>query len=280
MKKYTIWVAAALAVLTLCGVACTPRDTHTPSLSGEAYTVIHGRRLSFVSEADKQSWIPALAELLEASLAAKASGEFADEEEVLEHSAVPDSSDCALFDVNGDGVAELLLFPRGYGGSAGNATYFAFDIRTKACIGRLDGGHDGAWCMYYHTPTDKTHAIGQFWWRYGWDQRDRFVKTIDQSGADGLYTDIPYLEILLTAEGEMSDGGDPTARYRVGGQAVSMDEFYTAYDAFLTEYVRIPETELVLLSWEDVAGEGNSPSELAARMAQALVSSKQAFLLP
>ncbi len=283
-KTMKRWLAAVLAGLCLLGCSCGKSPTNDKDAPGDAdapaHTLVNGHRINFVPEETKQTWVASIAEMLETSLEANAAWEQEGGYPYPSDSDIPSSIYCCLFDVNLDGVAELLLFPRGYSGSSGSATYFVFDIETHAQVGEIYGGFDGEWCVYYSTRMERPDPIGQYWWRFGWDRRSRYVATIVQNPETQQYENAQYLKVSLAVEELLEDGGDPTAYYYIRHEQVSMDAYYNAYDAFLTDYVRIPETALVLFRWNEVSEETDSIEEKARKMAQALTSSGQEFILP
>ena len=84
--------------------------------------------------------------------------------------------DMGLFDVNLDGVPELLLNLGG--GSARNDYFYIYDILTGEKLGTINGGGSDAWAIYYDIESNTYIPIG----RYDWGSRDsgssHFVKTI------------------------------------------------------------------------------------------------------
>ena len=286
IKKGLSAILAVLLCLSAAGCArgkvdreIKPADTKEKNLC-----IIDGKEIHFADDTAKQAWKDALIPLLKASMDAEREyGMFVDSDMILNQKkpVVPPSHTCGLLDVNLDGTPELLFHPNGFGGSAGNITYFAFDLATGKCIGSFDGGYKDSWCLYYDTETETVQWIGQYWWRYGWSERDRFVSTLAYDSADGQYKSQSYLRTYLMIDPALGDGyGDPTARYFVRDEEVQMDTFYGAHDAFRNTFIRIPETALTLLRWEDVSEEDDSPAEAARKMAEALIGTEQAFMVP
>lgn len=84
----------------------------------------------------------------------------------------------ALFDVNVDGVPELLECEAG--GSAGNVDFYAYDLLTGELFAEFSGGifagdHNGAWCIYYDSVEDTYVPIGLYTTRSG---HEEYIKTI------------------------------------------------------------------------------------------------------
>ena len=84
--------------------------------------------------------------------------------------------DMGLFDVNLDGVPELLLDLGG--GSAGNDYFYVYDIFTGERIGTINGSGSEAWAVYYDIENNKYITIGRYDWRSGDSGSSHFVKTI------------------------------------------------------------------------------------------------------
>ena len=57
-----------------------------------------------------------------------------------------------------------------------------------------------------------------------------------------------------------------------------MDDYYAEYNCFVTKYIRIPETELVLFSWDEVSNDEDDYITKGEKMAEALITSKQKFI--
>lgn len=240
---------ACTALLTLLG--CKKSDDHC---------IINGETLYFVTEEEKSEWKDPVAELI---------GKEAD---------ISEGYGCGLFDVTGDGTPELLAHPRGYYGSSGTVTYFIYDISDGRYIGEINSGNDGSLCVYYNTQTESTSLVGQYWLRYGWDQRERFLSMIEYDPSTSEYTETVCLrtfhEISMSQSGEVY----PSTEYYVHGQKVTLDEYYSEYTKFEMNFVRIPETELCFVRWDDITDEEDDDFVKAEKMAEALVSSAQKFL--
>lgn len=246
----------------------------------------------FVTDAEKESWTRPLADLLSNVLIPCGEGG-----ELPGHNAsadnatpgIPQSYSCGLLDVTADGVPELLVFPLGGGGSSGNAYYQIFDIFTGQEIGDMSGGHADAWCYYYNTETEEAQLYGQYQWRIGWDGRVRFLDQMAILAEDGRYESISYLRTehyFHHIQRVASDGtivleeAYADTKYYFNDERVFMDDFYQEYDHFVETCIRIPETALILFSWDDVSAEEDSDPEKGQKMAYALTHSEQAFLAP
>ena len=57
-----------------------------------------------------------------------------------------------------------------------------------------------------------------------------------------------------------------------------MDDYYEEYDWFIQNCIRIPETELILIDWDDVTEDGDDYVTKGEKMAQALITSSQMFI--
>ena len=62
--------------------------------------------------------------------------------------------------------------------------------------------------------------------------------------------------------------------------AESIEEYFAAQDDFLTNYVRITETGMILIDWDDVTDKEDDVLSKAEKMAEALLSTDQKFIQP
>ena len=268
-----------------------PRDP-TPIPEILFYPAIPGDGHRIADDSMKADWEQPLAKLLSNVLIPYGKGG-----EILGYTAslddnapaVPESYACGLLDVTADGVPELLIYPLGGGGSAGNALYFIYDIHTGEKIGSLDGGHDKSWCYYYDTETDECRLYGQFWWRMGWAGRDRYVQKLVYRDQERPYVSDIYLHTSHTIDAvqELDEDGNSSweevysnTNHYLNGKKVTMDDYYEEYDHFTTTCIRLPDTALVLFHWDDVAADDADYAEKGQKMAYALTHSEQVFLLP
>ena len=202
-----------------------------------------------------------------------------------------------MFDINVDGTPELLV--NAGGGSAGNAFYYVYDIISGEEIGTLEGGHNNSWCNYFNQLTGQFEAIGQFEWRSGWMGKIRFVNKatitntmawndtyLHETSLMCAYYDIDAAEVELTDE-EVDAGIHssweeiyPGVRFWVNGDSASIETYFDAQDEFTENYIRITETGIQLIDWDDVTSEEDSVAVKMEKMAEALISSEQAFIKP
>ena len=131
----------------------------------------------------------------------------------------------------------------------------------------------------------------------GWAGRVRYITKIEYDACEAEYREINYLtsehEIsveLLEREDPYVGGefvGDeyvelyPNTIYGIYDKEVYIDDYFDEYDRFTNNFTRIPETELIILGWEDVAGDLDEEDYVgrAARMARALVNTEQKFVI-
>ena len=257
-------------------------------------------QFEFVSDEQKAEWQNALASLLNNEknpIYEKGEGLTGYSYLYPDKPCIEIGYQLALFDINVDGTPELLV--NAGGGSAGNAFYYVYDIISGEEIGTLDGGHDHSWCVYFNQSTGKYEAIGQFEWRSGWMGKIRFVNkaTITNTMAwDDTYLyetslmcayyDIDAAEVELTAE-EIEEGIHasweeiyPGVRFWVNGDSASIGTYFNAQDEFIENYIRITETGIQLIDWDDVTSEEDNVAIKAEKMATALISSSQKFIAP
>lgn len=264
----------------------------TFDLSGDAdYCVVDGYRLWFLPDSELEALREGLVELLSNPTVAYYEGDG-----LIGYKPVdPDKpyiqggSTHALFDVTMDGIPELLVIPHGYSGSSGMVRYYAYDIESGREVGALPGGNALSWCMYFNTEEDTLSGVGQFWYRYGWPERDRFISKIGWSEMHGKYTSKAFLNIYHDVnrekiEGEKNSHGGDTyletteTKFYVNARETDMDTYYYYYDNFVYNNIRISETMLSSLHLRDVCDDDDSYEEKAEKMADALLSTGQKFI--
>ena len=202
-----------------------------------------------------------------------------------------------LFDFDMDAVPELLVNLGG--GSAGNAYYYVYDIITGELLGSLDGDFDKSWCTYFNLDTGKYENIGQFEWRMGWQGKQRIMRkaTLTNTMSDHrkilydsswlyAYYEIDASELELTQE-EIDAGIHASwdeiytgVEFRVNGNESYIGTYFSEYDFFLENYIRISETALLLVDWDDVCDYDEEQTIRAQKMTDALLATIQQFIKP
>lgn len=285
MKKVAVIVLIAISVI-LC--AC-----QTEKGENEAYSYcINGRQIYFVNDEARKEWVEPLKKLLSNVYVDCNSVDGNGNEPSTDPNApaIVDGYSCGLLDITSDGVPELLVHPLGCFGSSGTATYFIYDIYTGQYIGEIDDGLGLLpWCEYYYTQTDEFQLVGQYWLRYGWPARDRFIyvtKYNEEKGQYGqksyfrTYHEVEHKETISTEDEDMIIVTEiyPETCYYVYGKIATIDEYYDEFEWFTQNCIRIRETELKLFRWEDVTEDGDDYVTRGEKMAEALVSSDQEFI--
>ena len=286
-KAATKCAVLVLALCVLCmSVGCS---TEPPTKSAPDTVTVSGRTMTFVSAEQRRAWQEPLAQLLSNVLVP-----YGENGEILGYEATVDPHRpaivqcyrCGLFDVTQDGTPELLVHPFGYFGSSGTATYFIYDIYTGQRLGEMSGGMGQLWSVYLDTEAKDFELIGQYWLRGGWSWRTRCVVTLSYDPAIPESYESEYLrsEHEIGMEEVGTQGSDdwietyPDTTYYVYGREVSLDEYYATYEQFFTRYVRIPETDLLLYDWDEVAPDEEDYEVRGQKMAAALVASDQQFI--
>lgn len=265
----------------------------------KADCIINGRELYFVDEETKNEWKEPLAKLLSNVLIP-----YGEHGEILGYKAtmdpkapvIPQCYECGLLDITMDGVPELLVHPFGYFGSSGTATYFVYNIYSGQKLGEIDGGNGQSWCFYYNTDYDSVDLIGQYWLRGGWAWRDRYITEVYYDDSIMECFEAQQFRTSHEITGEQTDIVDedpddmfytatwvesyPSTTYYVNRQEVYLDDYYAEYNHFVKTCIRIPETDLILISWDDVSDDDDDYATKGAKMAEALVTSEQEFILP
>ncbi len=300
MRKICQRVLAAGLLVSSCLAfgGCRGEPETTAPVGCTADLIVNGNPVLFVEESQKQTWEEPLAKLLaNVEVPYGEKGEILGEEPIDPDSpSVPMNYCCGLLDVNLDGVPELLVHPFGYFGSSGCATYYAYDIHTGQKIGEIDDGcGEDTWCVYYDIQEERFRLVGQYWLRGGWSARDRYLSFLTYYAELGEYGNDIYLHTFhhIDANQEILEDPDPTDSYYVAtweeiysntsyfvdGEMVYLDDYYDAYDRFVADHIRIPETTLQLIRWDDVSEDEDSYEEKAKKMAKALISTDQKFLV-
>ncbi|MBQ8432372.1 MAG: hypothetical protein IJX28_05765 [Clostridia bacterium] len=277
-----------LSCLCLGLSACGKNGTSSDAAPSPEYCVIQGQTISFLTDEKKESLRAPLEKLL-ANQEIEVYSEDARGEllgfQVPDPLApsIPPGYRCGLLDITGDGIPELLVHPRGYYGSSGTSTYFIYDIPTGKKIGSIDGGNDESWCTYYNVTTGECAMVGQYWLRFGWASRMRFLGFVEYNAESGLYYDGSFLSSQYDiAHSDPLTGEEiyPDTRYFIHGKKVYLDDYYSELDRFTREWIRIPETALQLIDWDDVCSSEEEQTIRAAKMAEALLGSTQEFVVP
>ena len=282
-----------LGAVLLATVGCgTGRGEESNGTERQADCVVGGKAYDFVGDEVKKEWEEPLARLLSnVYLPYGENGDILGYEATVDPHApvIPQSYACGLFDVTGDGVPELLVYPLGYGGSSGNATYFVYNFYSGQKLGEIDGGNAQSLCLYHDTEKGDTDIFGRYWLRGGWAYRGRYITEVTydemlmecfQSTYLSTSHDVEQEE-TVDEDGEMMiDEIYSNTEYYVYGKEVSIDDYYAEYDSFSVRYVRIPETELVTVRWSDVTEDADDYVTRGQKMARALLQTDQAFLAP
>ena len=307
MKKQRIKLIALilLSMVILSFVGCTQKENDIDSdsdINARASVPnckINGREFYFVSDEAKQEWKEPLAKLLSNVLIPYGEhGESLGYEATIDPKApvIPQCYECGLLDITMDGVPELLVHPFGYFGSSGTATYFVYNIYSGQKLGEIDGGNGQSWCLYYNTEYDSVDLIGQYWLRGGWAWRDRYITEVYYDESIMECFEAQQFRTSHEITGEQTDIVDedpddmfytatwvesyPSTTYYVNRQEVYHDDYYAEYNHFVKTCIRIPETELILISWDDVSDDEDDYTTKGTKMAEALVTSEQEFILP
>lgn len=246
---------------------------------------INGETVYFVSEREERSWEKPLTALMEEAFRLLEERSAVSEMDAClseDCAAIAAGYACGLLDVTRDGVPELLIHPFGYFGSSGSVNYFIYDIYTGDRLGDIRGGMEESWCVYYDTQAARWDLVGQYWLRIGWSGRERYIETVTCDADTGEYSSSVYLhtshQIGMTPD--FSAECYPDTVYEIGTEGATMDDYYTEYHRFVRNRVRIPETELQVFRWSEVAQEEDSPEVRYEKMVQALIGSTQKFPKP
>jgi len=251
------------ALLCLCLFGCGGGE------AAENFCRIDGKTLSFLSEDELQKLKKPLAALL-----SNQPEDFSSEAPDPSAPSIPSSYSCGLFDVTADGIPELLVFPSGYTGSSGCATYFIYDIPTGEKLFEEGGDTAHNWCMYYSMEEKTCSPWILYQYRSGWS--DQLIYTAQLEYENKKLTSHTRFFIDRESQG-LGQERELVACY-VDGERGSAESFYWAYSDFQTNYIRLPDTALRMIDWDDICQDGDDRFVKGEKMAEALLSSGQAFL--
>lgn len=195
--------------------------------------------------------------------------------------------DMGLFDVNLDGVPELLLNLGG--GSAGNDYFYIYDIISGKQLGTINGGSSDAWAVYYDTINNQYITVGRYDWRSGDSGSSHFVKTIifdeeEQRYCEKslFYSSYEYDKVERVDENGDFSGIDleiADVAFGVNGESAGFQSYHYALTEFYQKHCLVPNTGVKLYYWSDVSDMSDSYQERAEKMAQMLLyGSGQKFI--
>ncbi len=297
IKRILLVVLTIGIIISIGGCASLPRKADGGDPNGIPDCIVNGKEIYFIDDEAKIEWTEPLAKLLANVLVAYGEhGEIMGYEAAVDSDApaIPEFYECGLMDFTGDGIPELLVNPIGYFGSSGVITYFAYDIYSGERIGFIDGGFNQSWCLYYYLEDDSIATIGQYWLRGGWSWRGKYLTKISFNTDVMEYceeimlrsahdVDAVQVEDIYDEEiGEYIEAWEeiyPDTKYFCGIDEVSIDTYFAEYDHFARNYFRIPETEIVFFCWEDVSSKNDGYIVRGEKMAKALVTSEQEFII-
>lgn len=304
MKKRIIKCVSALlfgaVLLTIFGCNSNKNNDEEP-IATQSY-VVDGKEFFVIDEKAKKEWKEPLAKLLANVRVPYGGKEGIDGYKASVDSkapVLPQNYRCGLLDVTQDGIPELLVHPFGFFGSSGTETYYAYNFYSGQKLGEISSSTNGSWCFYYDTQSNKIELYGRYWLRQGVGREDFFTKIARYS--DGTmetyvndYLQATY-EILVYDEQDTLPYFMPQANplyddsdigkcseiiYYIGDEKVTFDEYYAECDKFVTNKIMLPETELILIDWDDVSEDEDDYITKGKKMAEALISTNQKFIVP
>ena len=230
----------------------------------------------FLAETEKEDWKEDLVAFLATCHPKGQLVEIAPEEEDpdLRYDYIIGSYAIGLMDLDFDGLPEVI---KAYaGGSAGNVEFVAFDMKTGENITSFEGSYENAWCAYYRYGTDDVHWIGHYRRRSGWSYSRQAITVLKKNG--GVYEENPLFQMIHTYHLDEEYMIVPEAAdYYVAGEKVEEETYYYDYMDFIETEIRIPETTVRLIAWHEVCEYDDAPLVYAEKMADALLSTEQAF---
>ena len=304
MKKRIIKCVSALLfgaiLLTSAGCNSNKNNDEEP-ITTQSY-VVDGKEFFVIDEKVKKEWKEPLAKLLANVRVPYGGKEGIDGYKASVDSkapVLPQNYRCGLLDVTQDGIPELLVHPFGYFGSSGTETYYAYNFYSGQKLGEINSSSNGSWCFYYDTQSNKIELYGQYWLRQGAGREDFYAKKLWYFDSNMEIYVNDYLqatyEMPTYDEQDVTLYSKPQANplyddsdigncnkiiYYVGDKEVAFDEYYAECDEFVTNKIKIPQTELIMIDWDDVAENEDDYIIKGKKMAEALINTEQKFIVP
>lgn len=249
MKKYISLVMLAAMLLSLC--ACKENQAGGKSSHYESDV--------YVTDEVKEGWREALVKLI------------SNQDGI--------GFDMGLFDVNTDGVPELLLNMGG--GSAGNDTFCVYDIFSSELVCHLNGGGEDAWAVYYDTENEKYMPVGRFDWRVGDSGSLHYIVTVSKDSETDMLCETPLFfseyeydkDPHFDENGYLSDMELDVASvdFEMNGEPVDFQRYHYALTDFYQTHSLVPHTGVKLYGWSEVSDEDDSDRERIEKMAEMLL---------
>lgn len=267
------------ALFTLGALCCS---LFSCAASKWEYTYLCGEKIHFAGEKEAEKWREPLEKLLSNVDATIYSDDaigaiIGHKPPNPEYPSIADGCACALYDLNLDGVPELLVDLGG--GSAGNSYYQVYDIYTGENLYSIDGAQSGSLCVYYDTERKGIVNVNKFSWRSGWSGKMCFTNIF--AGESEEWSKCLFASYSMDMV-EISEGNYDIvctgARFELDGESIDTERYLFEIDNFEKNYIRIKETELSYIYWWDVAEDEDTPDVKGEKMAEALLSSGQKFV--
>ena len=292
-------IVSSVIVITSSGCAHKECEKEDDNYKVTDYCVINGKTMYFLADEEKDALRDQLVRLLSnethAIYADYGVGEIIGYEPYEPNEpTVPAGYAWGLWDATGDGMPELLVHPEGYYGSSGTVTYFIYDVVSGNYLGSMDGGISESWCVYYFTETDELCSIGAYYRRGGWSERYRVMSFLKYDEDSNTCCEEMYLYAHFSIDGESVNTGEvgedgtyigqwvesyPYARYSIRGKNVYLDDYYAEIDWFNTNCIRVPETELQMISRWNISLDDDRFVR-AEQIVDAMLSTTQKFIVP
>ena len=247
------------------------------------YCRVNGATVNFMSASEREKLREPLEKLILEALSARPAVDEAYDEVVLFDSDSPTvipGISYGLFDVNLDGIPELLVEPYGYSGSSGNTVYAFFDIYSGKNVGVIQSGQDD-WCVYLDTSDNSLVILGEYVTRSGWSEQSFYLDALEFDEDKNTCYNRSILFSYHYCINRSFDGKELekwSSTYYIDGQNVGAEEYLFSYSATRQNYIRIPETELKIIFDDHYYDSDISVEEHTEFIVDALLSTGQAFV--
>lgn len=247
------------------------------------YCLINGVKLNFISSKEKEELrIPLEKLIMEALALEPVTDSFFDSVKVFsaDSPTIIPGIRYGLLDVNFDAVPELIVEPYGYTGSSGTATYSVFDVKSGKNVGVIHSGQDD-WCVYLDITTNSLVTMGDYMTRCGWSEQSYNCDIIEFDEKQGVCLTRSLMGSYHSFIGSADDlyvNEQWSSVYYINGERSGVESYLFNAQEMRENYIRIPETMLILILDDHYYDLDISAEEHAKYIVDELFSTEQKFI--